>query len=238
MKNRVCAMMQPNYIPWKGFFDLISLCDVFVFYDDVQYTKRDWRNRNKIKTKDGTKWLSVPVISNGKQLIKDTIIDNGTDWKTKHYKTILGSYQKAPNFKFIDSLLEDLYLNQEWENLSEMNIEMTKKISAHLGIHPEWVKASDLNCHGEKDGEKVIQICKKIDCNYFINGPASKSFMNSNLFESENITLDYIDYTYSEYDQLYPPFDHFVTILDTLSHVGPDFKKYIFQQKTELGLSK
>ena len=143
---------------------------MFVFYDDVQYTKRDWRNRNKVKTKDGTKWLSVPVVQNGKQLIKDTLINNENNWQEKHFKTIRGSYLKAPHFKMIEPFLEEVYLENSWSNLSEMNISITKKISSLIGLTPEWVVASDLNAQGDKDGEKIVQICKKIECNYFING--------------------------------------------------------------------
>ena len=158
------AMLQSNYIPWKGVFDLIHRVDVFVFYDDVQYTKKDWRSRNKIPTKNGEIWLTVPVKTKGKfeQLICDTEIDTSTDWQAKHKKTLTLNYSKAPYFPDYADLLDDFYSDHHWTNLSEMNRYMTETIAHRLGIGTEFVYGPDLDCHGSKDGEKVINICKKL----------------------------------------------------------------------------
>lgn len=215
-------MLQPNYIPWKGVFDLIDQVDTFVFYDDVQYTKRDWRNRNKIRTSNGETWLSVPVNSSRGDLICDVKINNESDWQKKHYQSIKTNYSKAPFFSESLYILDEIYINRKWDSLNELNIYTTKLIASHLGIECKWVKSSDLNIQGSKDGEKIIKICKELGCDYFINGPASKEFMNEELFKKENIILNYIEYLYPEYKQLHEPFNHYVTVLDLIFCCGPD----------------
>lgn len=222
-------MLQPNYIPWKGVFDLISRVDVFVFYDDVQYTKRDWRNRNKIKTKDGEIWLTVPVKASRDQLICEVEIDQSVDWQENHYKTIKNSYAKTPFLAEYEFLLEEIYLKTKWKKISDLDVFSTKIIAKALGLNPEWVLASDLHAQGSKDGEKIINICKKLDCDYFINGPAARDFMDTEKFKEASITLDYIDYSYPEYSQVHGSFTHGVSILDTLFHCGPNAPKFIFK---------
>jgi hypothetical protein len=226
---RKIAILQPNYIPWKGNFDLINQVDVFVFYDDVQYTVKDWRNRNVIKSPNGDKWLSVPVIHKGRrdQLICEAVIDNSTNWQDVHYKTLKNNYQKLNGFKKYHYLLEDIYLNNKWDKLVDLNIFATKIIAKALGIKVEWAKSSELNFDGSKDGEKALKICKHFNADYFINGPASKPFMNEELFNENGVKLNYMEYTYKEYNQLYPPFNHYVTVFDTLFNCGEDAKKYI-----------
>lgn len=222
------AILQPNYIPWKGVFDLISRVDVFVFYDDVQYTVKDWRNRNKIKSANGELWLTVPVIHKGRrdQLIKDAEIDNTTNWQQSHYKSLVSSYKKAPFFQEYHFILEEIYLNKQWDSISDLDIYATKRIAEILGIQVEWYRSSDLGCEGTKEGSKVVQICQKLKCDYFINGPASKGFMDEDLFRSEGIVLEYIEYDYSEYKQLYPPFNPYVSVLDTIFHCGKELETY------------
>ena len=232
---RKIAILQPNYIPWKGVFDLINKVDVFVFYDDVQYTVKDWRNRNKIKTPNGDLWLTVPVIHKGRrdQLIKDAEIDNSTNWQDSHYKSMVSNYKKTPFFQEYHFLLEELYLNKNWDNISDLDIFATKRIAEVLGIDVEWYQSSDLGCEGTKEGGKVVQICNELNCNYFINGPASREFMDEELFQREGIVLDYIKYNYPEYNQLYPPFNHYVSVLDVLFHCGDKAKSYICGSSNE-----
>lgn len=224
------AMLQPNYIPWKGVFDLISQVHVFVFYDDVQYTKRDWRNRNKIKTKDGELWLTVPVKAHRGQLINEVEIDQSTDWQSNHFKTIKNSYSKAPYFKNYEFILEEIYFKKKWNKISDLDVFSTKLIAGVLGLNPEWALASDLKVEGAKDGEKIISICKKLGCDYFINGPAAKAFMNESKFKEAGIELDYIEYSYPEYSQIHGSFEHGVSVLDTLFNCGPDAPKFIFKK--------
>ena len=225
------AILQPNYIPWKGVFDLINKVDVFVFYDDVQYTVKDWRNRNKIKTPNGELWLTVPVIHKGRrdQLIYEAEIDNSINWQLNHYKSIVSNYKKAPFFKDFEFLLNDIYLAKKWTHIADLDIYVTKKICELLDIKVEWYRSSELKCSGSKEGSKVVEICKQLGCNYFINGPAAKDFMDEGLFFKNDIILKYMEYIYQEYEQLYPPFNHYVTIFDVLFNCGEESLKNIIQ---------
>lgn len=231
MENKKIAILQPNYIPWKGTFDLINRVDVFVFYDDVQYTVKDWRSRNVIKTPHGDKWLSVPVIHKGRrdQLIYEAEINNTTNWQNDHYKTIKFAYSKAKYFNDYHYLLDEIYLKREWDNIADLDIFATKLLADALGIKVMWVRSKDLNFTGSKEGGKVIKICKELGCNYFINGPTAKPYMNEKLFADEDIDIEYIDYNYEEYPQLYPPFNHYVSVLDVLFNCGPDAKNFILK---------
>lgn len=227
--NRRIAILQPNYIPWKGVFDLINRVDIFVFFDDVQYTTKDWRNRNKIKTPNGDLWLTVPVKSKGQrhQLICEAEINTEDNWQLKHYKTIKSSYQKAKFFKEYEFLLEEIYLKTQWKKIADLDIFSTKLLASTLGIRVQWINSSNLNCSGDKEGERVVEICNKLNCNYFINGPSAKAFMSQSIFDDANITLDYINYNYPEYPQLYSPFNHYVSVLDLIFNCGNDAKKFI-----------
>ncbi len=229
------AILQPNYIPWKGVFDLINRVDVFVFYDDVQYTTKDWRNRNKIKTINGDKWLSVPVINKSKrhQLICDAMIDATKCWQKEHYRKLTYNYQKAKYFEQYKHILDTILVENKWSKISDLDIFATKLIASEIGIGAMWINTSDLKIHGAKEGEKVIKICKELGCSHFINGPSSKAFIDENLFEKEGIKLDYMTYSYPEYEQLFQPFSHQVTVLDVLFNCGPDSKKYICTKDTE-----
>ncbi len=222
-------MLQPNYIPWKGVFDLISRVEVFVFYDDVQYTVKDWRSRNKIKTATGEIWLTVPVLKKGlrEQLIFEAVIDVSSNWQAKHYKALKTTYQKAAHFKEYEYLLEEIYLKRQWTSISELDIFSTKLIAEALQIEVEWHKASDLKQSGGKEGEKVVNICKLLGCDYFINGPSAREFMDEDMFRENGIVLDYIDYSYPEYEQMYQPFTHQVTVLDVIFNCGAGARELI-----------
>lgn len=223
------AILQPNYIPWKGVFDLISRVDHFVFYDDVQYTKKDWRNRNKIKTPNGEFWLTVPVLTKGlrDQLICDTMIDTSTNWQEKHFKALRSSFLKAPFFKDYEFLLEDIYLKMKWTKISDLDIYSTKLLAKTLGVDVNWYNSSDLHQTGSKDGEKVVKICKLLGCDYFINGPSAKSFMDEDLFKENDIVLDYINYEYPLYPQMYGNFNHYVSVLDVIFNCGKNAPEMI-----------
>jgi hypothetical protein len=223
------AILQPNYIPWKGVFEMIDYVDVFVFFDDVQYTVKDWRNRNIVKTPNGEIWISVPVKTKGlkDQLICDAEIITSEPWQKKHYKTIAHAYQKAPYFDEYKYILDELYLQNTWTKISELGIFSTKIIADALGISVEWAIASDYKCTGSKNGERVVNLCKVLDCAHFINGPSSAAYMDEKIFADANIKLDYFQYKYGEYPQLHPPFSHHVSALDLLFNCGPDSREVL-----------
>lgn len=215
------AILQSNYIPWKGYFDLINMVDEFVLYDDMQYTRRDWRNRNKIKTPNGLLWLTIPVEVKGKyfQKINETKISE-KDWGKKHWQTIALNYTKTKYFKEYKDCFEELYLNCDKEYLSEINYKFIATINEILGIKTKirWSNEFDLV---EGQTEKLLGICKQCDANVYISGPAAKDYFDECLATQENIQVEWMDYSgYPEYNQQFHPFEHGVSILDLIFNEG------------------
>lgn len=226
------AILQSNYIPWKGYFDLINMVDEFVLYDDMQYTRRDWRNRNKIKTPAGTKWISIPVEVKGKyfQKINETKVSDG-NWAKNHWAQIKQNYTKAPYFKIYKDRFEALYLSCESEYLSEINYRFISEINALLGIETtlRWSSEFDLV---EGRTEKLLGICKDCGADVYLSGPAAKGYFDEALAAAENIRVEWMDYSgYPEYHQLFPPFEHGVTILDLIFNEGADAVNYMKSAK-------
>jgi hypothetical protein len=227
-KNKKVFISQPNYIPWKGFFDAINMADQYVVYDDVQYTKKDWRNRNSIKTQNGLLLLTIPVIVKGKldQKINETKV-NGQKWIKKHLKSILLNYKKAKHFAEYEDLIEDIYCSINSYFLCEINCVFLQKLCEFLGIKTEFKFASDFKLT-EGRTERVVDLCQQMHATHIINGPSAKNHMNEELFLSAGIQVEYMDFSgYPEYDQLYPPFEHSVSVIDLLFNEGKNAPKYM-----------
>lgn len=222
------AVLQSNYIPWKGYFDIINDSDLFIFYDDVQYTKNDWRNRNIIKTKNGVEWITVPVGQRIDRTIKEVKIDNNL-WQIKHWKTISLSYSKAPFFNNYKVFFEYVYLEKKWVSLSEMNQFMIKEISEKfLGIKTKFEDSGKYELKGASL-ERLIDILKKSEADYYTSGPAAKAYIDEERFKKEKIILNYKDYSkYPVYNQIHGEFTHNVSILDLLFNTGTDAAWYIW----------
>ena len=220
------SILQSNYIPWKGYFDIIAKSDIFVIYDEVQYTRRDWRNRNLIKTNDGLKWLTIPVIQDDYyQKIFDTEILQG-NWIKKHKSTLQSNYGKTPYFKEYKDAFFEIYDNPS-SNLSEINRLFIEKICAILAIGTKIIDSRELYLEGDKV-ERLIDACKKLNATKYLSGPAAKNYMNEVLFNENNIELEWMDYSnYKEYNQLYPPFKHGVSILDLIFNEGPNARSFL-----------
>ena len=221
------AILQSNYIPWKGYFDLIAYVDEFIIYDDMQYTRRDWRNRNKIKTPQGLVWLTVPVKVKGHflQKIRETEID-GTDWARKHFKSLTQHYAKAPYFTEIASLLEPLYQNPS-PLLSTLNRTFIDAICAYLGIKTRITNSWEYQLISGKT-ERLVDLCLQAGGDIYISGGAAKDYIKPELFAQKNIQLNWFTYdNYPEYKQLWGSFVHQVSILDLLFNMGPNSSKYM-----------
>jgi WbqC-like protein family len=228
LENKKIIITQSNYIPWKGYFDSIQMVDEVILYDDMQYTKRDWRNRNQIKTPQGLLWLSVPVEVKGKyfQSIKETKISEA-NWNEKHWKTIHANYAKAPHYKEYKDIVESLYMDCKEENLSMINYRFLEGINSILGIDTPMRFSSDFTL-AEGKTERLVDLCKQVGATDYYSGPAAKDYMDESLFEQENIKVHYLDYSsYPEYPQLYPPFSHAVTILDLLFNTGKEAASFM-----------
>lgn len=222
------AILQSNYIPWKGYFDMINMVDEFVLYDDMQYTKRDWRNRNKIKTSNGLIWLTIPVEVKGKyyQKINETIVSE-KDWAKKHWQSIICNYSKAKYFKEYKAIFEEFYLNCEETYLSQINYSLIKIINEILGIKTKISWSSDYELI-DGQTEKLLGICQQAGADVYLSGPAAKDYFDIELANKENIKVEWMDYSgYNEYNQLYPPFEHGVSIIDLIFNEGERAKEFL-----------
>ncbi len=223
------AILQSNYIPWKGYFDIINLVDEFVVYDEAQYTKRDWRNRNLIKTKDGLKWLTIPVQVKGKykQKINETRVSD-KNWAEKHWKTIYYNYSHAGCFEKYKERFKKAYeVAAEMDMLSKINLYFIKLIVKILGIRTEFSQSGQYSLTGNKS-EKIISVCKQAGADTYITGPVAKPYIDTQLFKAEGISLFWMDYSgYPEYTQFYPPFNQKVSIIDLIFNVGDRAKEFM-----------
>jgi len=225
-----CVILQPSYIPWRGYFHQVYKADIFVFYDDVQYDKHGWRNRNRIKTQSGSHWLTIPVLHKGliseHILIKDILIDDSKDWRKKHWMTIQQAYGKAPYFAHYESLVKNFYL-QEPRYLAEFTIGLTIALAKELGIRrTRFLRSSELKASGIKT-DHLVSILQILGADHYISGPAAQSYLEEDKLASAGVSLEYMVYSYPEYPQLYPPFDPQVSILDLLFMTGPRALRYI-----------
>jgi len=226
---------QSNYIPWKGYFDAINSSDYFVLYDVVQYTKNDWRNRNIIKTRQSTEWLTIPVRQKQlAQTIDETEITQ-YNWHEKHWTTLKTVYGRSPYFKQYEGLFADLYLKElkNFKNLSDINEVVIKTILNLLGsstkVIPSKELREDLQFNFDLDrNERLIDICTKLKGNVYLSGTAAKVYLEESAFEKKGIKVIWTDYSgYPSYPQLSEPFEHGVSILDLIFNLGPDATKYM-----------
>jgi hypothetical protein len=222
------AILQSNYIPWKGYFDMIAAVDEFILYDDMQYTRRDWRNRNQIKTPQGVQWLTVPVQVKGRyhQTIRETGID-GTDWAEAHWRSLIQNYRRAPHFAEIAAWLEQLYLQATYSHLSTLNRALTEAVCGYLGITTKISNSWDYQLIEGKT-ERLADLCAQAGGTEYISGPAARDYIEEPLFAERNITLTWFDYSgYPEYPQLWGEFTHGVTVLDLLFNCGKEAPRYM-----------
>lgn len=225
------AISQSNYIPWKGYFDGIAAVDEFVLYDDMQFTKRDWRNRNKIKTSKGLKWLTIPVDVKGKYLqkIKDTKVSD-PQWTTHHLNMLKSHYKEAPCFKEILPFLEHMYAQaRDLIFLTDVNYLFMTNIAQYLGISSQISRSSDylVDMSLEKS-ERLVDLCIQLNATDYYSGSAATNYLDESLFAQHDINVHYFDYSgYPVYEQLHGDFEHGVTIVDLLFHKGMQSNNYL-----------
>jgi hypothetical protein len=228
------VILQPSYIPWRGYFDQIRRADLFIFYDDVQYDKHGWRNRNQIKTAQGKQWLTIPVHSAGVTQgvpIDQVKIDWSKPWAKNHLKALTISYNKAPFFKNYLPLLESFYARRD-ELIADFTIETTIALTRELGNnHTRFMRSSELDGIDGQKTDRLIQILTRVGAKHYISGPSAQDYIEAEKFAAANITLEYMQYDYPEYPQLYPPYDPFVSVLDLVFMVGSDAGTYFEKGK-------
>jgi hypothetical protein len=222
------AIVQSNYIPWKGYFDLIRQVDEFVLFDDVQYTRRDWRNRNRIKTPNGLLWLTIPVEVKGKyyQAIRDTRIADPS-WNGRHFESIAHNYSRAPFYRTYREALEELYRGCRETYLSLVNHRFITALCGLLGIRTKISWSSDYGL-AEGKTERLVEVCRQAGATEYISGPAARCYLEPELFEKAGIRLSWMDYSgYREYPQGHGPFEHSVSVIDLLLNCGDQAPLYL-----------
>jgi WbqC-like protein len=225
------AIVQSNYIPWKGYFDLMRSVDEFVLFDDVQYTRRDWRNRNRIKTARGPAWLTIPVNARGQYLsqIKDITVSDRS-WGARHWRTLTANYTKARFFREYAERFEQLYLESRETHLSAINRRWLEALCEILGVRTRLSWSMDYDSV-EGRTERLVSICQQAGADCYVSGPAARAYLDADCFRSAGIELEYFDYSgYPEYDQLFPPFDHFVSVIDLIFNQGPKSADFMRRQ--------
>jgi hypothetical protein len=222
------AILQSNYIPWKGYFDIIAGVDEFILYDDMQYTRRDWRNRNQIKTPQGRQWLTIPVEVKGRyhQKIHETRT-SGTDWRGTHWRSLWTNYAKTPGFRTYADIFERLYLDTDEDHLSDINRSFIGAICGALEITTRLTWSMDYHVDGCKT-ERLVNLCRASGATRYLSGPSGRDYIEPDAFEKAGIELEYMDYSgYPEYPQMHGAFEHGVSILDLLFNTGAEAPRYM-----------
>ena len=227
------AITQSNYIPWKGYFDLIASVDEFVFYDCVQYTRRDWRNRNRIKSPTGVIWLTIPVKTKGAYLEKiNTIEVADLNWSNAHWSQIERCYARASSFRLMADVLSDLYRGTKSTLLSEINSTLIMGIASFLGVQTTFRHASEFVLQDGRS-ERLLGICQSVGATTYVSGPSAREYLDVELFSRHGITVEWFDYSgYPEYYQLWGEFCHEVSIIDLLMNCGKEASEYFRRKST------
>lgn len=216
------VVLQPGYLPWVGFFDQMNRSDVFVYYDDVQFDKHGWRNRNRIKAASGPVWLTVPVLAAGRhgQKILEVEIDNRSSWGRKHAMTIAQAYARAPYTKRYLPQLEEV-LVRSWDRLVDLDLQTTSLLSDWLGLRRKVVRASELGIEGGQS-DRLLKICQHFGADRYLSGDSAKDYLNVTLFASHGITVEWQSYLHPTYPQLHGAFVPHMSIVDLVLNVGPE----------------
>lgn len=228
MNEKRVVILQSNYLPWKGFFDIIRQADLLLFYDDTQYTKNDWRNRNLIKTPRGRDWITVPCGPRHLHRRIDEVQPVHSRWQRSHWDQLLQNYRTTPFFAHYRPFFEDFYLHRTWANLSELNQYLILHIARKfLGIQTPVLQARELGVSGAKE-ERMIGLLAKVGATTYLSGPSGMDFLRLEPFHEAGIELEWMDYShYRPYRQRFPPFIHEVSIVDLLFNEGPESPRFL-----------
>ncbi len=215
------AVVQPSYLPWRGYFHMIEKADVFVFYDDVQYDKHGWRNRNRIKTANGPRWITVPVaargnVASGLAINEVAIADQR--WPAKHLATLRQAYARAPHVERTLAVLEP-HLTAGHEQLAELTIALTVALAAELGLEREFVRSSQLGVEGARM-QRLLAVLERVGATHYVSGPSARDYLDEASLRAAGITLEYMAYDYPPYGQLHPPYEPQVSVVDLMAMLG------------------
>jgi hypothetical protein len=226
----VVGALQPGYLPWLGFFDQINSVDLFLIFDDLQYTRYDWRNRNKIKGPNGPIWLIVPIIRNFGQSISEARVDNSRNWAERHWKTICQCYAKAPHFNKHRSFFQDIY-HSKWDSLCELDMTIIYYLMSQLKIHTQVIRSSEFRlessfksaaCSENRKNERIVFFMKELGGNVLLNGEKSRTYMNEEYLHQHQIDIRIQQYRHPVYPQLHGPFVPYLSVIDLLFNCGEE----------------
>ncbi len=219
----IYAAHQPQYLPWLGFFDKLARCDVFVFLDNVQYKHREFQNRNRIRTKDGTMWLTVPVHTEQGQLVRDVRIDNTRAWPEEHLKSLKAWYGRAPFFGATIKFFESLYA-QRWKKLMDLNVAVIRFFCKEFGITTRTLLESELSVTGTAT-QRIADIGRALEADTYLSGAGGRDYLDEGLLKEAGRRLVYQDYAHPRYPQLFMKADEdfvpFLSAVDLLFNMGP-----------------
>lgn len=227
----ILSVHQPQYIPWLGYFDKIAKSDGFVFLNEVQYKDREFQNRNKIRTKDGWIWLTVPVVTKGlgRQKISEVRVDNSLAWQRKHSQSLRACYGKTVFFERYFPFFESIY-SAHFEMLADLNKEIIRHILIELGLSRSLYQDTDLDIHSQKT-DRIIDICRKLKAATYLSGSGGRQYLEEDKFPENGIRLEYQDFTHPVYnqhvslqDKMFLPY---MSILDLLFNEGPQSRRIL-----------
>ena len=223
MASNTLVVLQPGYLPWLGFFDQMQRADVFVYYDDVQFDKHGWRNRNRVKAPDGAPhWLTVPVLHSGRNwpAILKVEIDNRTPWARKHVGTLKQFYGKAPHVHRYLPVLEEM-LDRRWELLVDLDLAVTGLVCGWLGLERRTLRASALGIPG-KQSERLLALCRHVGASCYLSGSSARDYLDTELFARHGIAVEWQDYAHPVYPQQHGDFVPYLSIVDLLFNCGEE----------------
>ena len=220
-ESRTVVVLQPGYLPWLGYFAQLHRSDVFVLYDDVQFDRESWRNRNRIKSAQGVHWLTVPVLTKGQNwpTNREIRINNKVNWRKKHLLSIRQSYAGAPYFSDYAGMFDEIY-SREWELLLDLNLALLNALNDALRLKREIRLSSDLGIGGKRV-ERLVAICRSLGATMFYEGAAGRDYIDESQFSKAGIKLEYQDYRHPVYPQLHGEFVPYLSVVDLLFNCGP-----------------
>ena len=227
------TILQPSYLPWLGFFEQMSRSDKFVLLDDVQYTRRDWRNRNRIRVRENWIWLTVPVQQKSRfsQSLLETRIDNSVSWRRKHLETLRQHYCKAPFFEKYFPRCQQVY-EKDWTFLFDLCLEAINLIKEEMGIETPLLRSSEMKPGGEKT-ERLVSICRELGATHYLSGESGSNYIAEEDFSSQGIALEYQNYEHPVYPQRYTGFVPHLSAIDLLFNCGEQSLGILKQDETE-----
>lgn len=228
-KKITVSIHQPGYLPWLGFFKKISSSDIFVFLDDVKFVRKQWQSRNKIRTNQGSQWLSVPAKNGMIKNLNDVKIDHNTEWGLNHKKDIQFNYKKSPFFQNYWNFFDELY-DEKFEKLIDLNLKIILYLMKVLKIDTKVILSSELNIKKTKS-DRILAICKKLDADIYLSGAMGVDYLNINDFSENNIKVEFQNFQHPIYKQIYEPFIPNMASIDLLFNEGENAAKIIREAK-------